>query len=34
MAQLTINLPNNETASIPDWKLDTEIENMAKAMAM
>lgn len=34
MAQLTINLPNNETASIPDWKLDTEIENMAKAMTM
>jgi hypothetical protein len=33
MAQLTINLPNNEIATIPDWKLDTEIENMAKAMA-
>ena len=33
MAQLTINLPNNEIATIPDWKLDTEIENMAKAMS-
>lgn len=34
MAQLTINLPNSEIATIPDWKLDTEIENMAKAMTL
>jgi len=33
MAQLLINLPNGENATIPDWKLDTEIDNMAKAMS-
>ena len=33
MAQLIINLPNGENATIPDWKLDTEIDNMAKAMS-
>lgn len=33
MAQLTINLPNNETATIPDWTLETTMNNMAKDMA-
>jgi len=33
MAQLTINLPNNETATIPDWTLDTTMANLAKDMS-
>ena len=33
MAQLTINLPNNETATIPDWTLETTMNSMAKDMA-
>ena len=33
MAQLTINLPNSEIATIPDWTLETTMDKMAKDMS-
>ena len=33
MAQLKINLPNNEFATIPDWTLETTMDKMAKDMS-
>ena len=32
MAQITVNLPGGETATIPDWQVDTNLQNILKQL--